>query len=42
VVNKQRERVGAAPLPRHPVLDRLAQNHADFLKVNRGSSPAWG
>lgn len=36
VVNEQREREGSVPLPRHPGLDRLAQNHVDFLKANRG------
>ena len=33
---KKKASIGSVPLPRHPGLDRLAQNHVDFLKANRG------
>lgn len=35
-VNEYRRSHGATALPRHPGLDRLAQQHCEFLRQNRG------
>ena len=41
-VNEYRQSVGAANLTRHSGLDRLAQQHSEFLKNNRGKFSLYG
>lgn len=36
-INTYRQSRGASELQRHPGLDRLAQNHCEFLRKNRGT-----
>lgn len=35
-VNRYRSRIGKAPIARHEGLDRLARDHSEFLRRNRG------
>jgi len=35
-VNSYRQAKGGAPLPRHAGLDRMAQQHSEFMRRNRG------
>lgn len=41
-VNNYRKSIGAAPLSRHSGLDRMAQQHCEFLKNNRGKFSLYG
>jgi len=41
-VNAYRNSVGAKSLVRHPGLDRLAQEHCEFLRKNRGKFEVYG
>ncbi len=41
-VNSYRRSHGARDLPRHPGLDRLAQEHCEFLRQNRGKFGLYG
>lgn len=41
-VNSYRSSRGASPLQRHSGLDRLAQDHCEYLRQNRGSFGIYG
>jgi uncharacterized protein YkwD len=41
-VNAYRSTSGAKPLPRNPGLDRLAQEHCEYLRKNRGTFKVHG
>jgi uncharacterized protein YkwD len=41
-VNAHRSAVGSAPLPRHAGLDRLAREHSEFMRLNRGKFKLGG
>jgi len=41
-VNAHRSAVGSAPVPRHAGLDRLARQHSEFMRQNRGQFKLGG
>ncbi len=41
-VNRYRESIGTAPLQRHAGLDKLAKQHSEYLRQNRGTFSLYG